>query len=92
MYGAGTLDEILFPMISFKSQVISQTLDASKSEYTIRKDPGESQRDSQVSGSGQECEYDEEDIIPGDDSECEEIFKEDVGFNKPPPPPSNTEK
>ena len=36
LYGKETLDEILFPMINFKSSVISHTLDDQRSDFKIK--------------------------------------------------------
>ena len=37
LFGENTLDEILFPMVQFKNDVVSSTLDGVKSEYKIKK-------------------------------------------------------
>jgi hypothetical protein len=37
LYGESTLDEILFPILQFKNQICSNTLDGRRGDYTIKK-------------------------------------------------------
>ena len=37
LYGESTLDEILFPILQFKNQICSNTLDGRRSDYHIKK-------------------------------------------------------
>lgn len=45
LFGEDTLDEILFPMINFKSHIIANTLDGQKTDFKIKRTKREEEED-----------------------------------------------
>lgn len=45
LFGEETLDEILYPMINFKSHIISNTLDGQKTDFKIKRTRREDDED-----------------------------------------------
>jgi len=49
LFGESTLDEIIYPMISLKSSIISNTLDGQKSEFKMKTDKSKLKEESLAS-------------------------------------------